>query len=88
MLPRAVTPPPLSRTRAANPTCPAHLAPGTSSRSTKLIHGGIRYLAQAFQTKLPPNTLLDIIWNLRIPFPGTEGYEYLKILNADLYERK
>jgi hypothetical protein len=31
---------------------------------------------------------MDIFWNLRIPVPGTEGYEYLKILNADLYERK
>merc|ERR1719359_2794466 len=55
-------------------------ASGTSSRSTKLIHGGIRYLAQAFQAKLPPNSLLDIILNLRY------RHEYMKILNADLYE--
>lgn len=63
-------------------------ASGTSSRSTKLIHGGIRYLAQAFQTQLPPNSIMDIFRHLRIPFPGTAGWEYLKILNADLYERK
>ena len=35
-------------------------ASGTSSRSTKLIHGGIRYLAQAFQKEIPPKTLLDV----------------------------
>jgi glycerol-3-phosphate dehydrogenase len=56
-------------------------AAGTSSRSTKLIHGGFRYLAQAFQAKLPPNSILDIILNLRY------RHEYMKILNADLYER-
>lgn len=56
-------------------------ASGTSSRSTKLIHGGFRYLAQAFQAKLPPNSIFDIIWNLRY------RHEYMKILNADLYER-
>lgn len=40
-------------------------AAGTSSRSTKLIHGGIRYLAQAFQSKVPPKSLLDFLTHLR-----------------------
>lgn len=40
-------------------------AAGTSSKSTKLIHGGIRYLAQAFQSKVPPDSLLDVLRNLR-----------------------
>jgi hypothetical protein len=39
-------------------------ASGTSSRSTKLIHGGIRYLALAFQSKIPPSSLLDLIMHL------------------------
>jgi len=56
-------------------------ASGTSSRSTKLIHGGIRYLAQAFQSKIPPNTLLDVFMHLRY------NHEYMKIVYADLHER-
>eukprot|EP00965_Chrysotila_dentata_P033285 1108702-Pleurochrysis_carterae.AAC.1 len=48
----------------------------------RLIHGGLRYLAQAFQAKLPPNSLLEVFINLRY------RHEYMKILNADLYERK
>ncbi|KAG8464660.1 hypothetical protein KFE25_010028 [Diacronema lutheri] len=56
-------------------------ASGTSSRSTKLIHGGIRYLAQAFQSKIPPNTLFDVIWHLQY------NHEYMKIVSADLAER-
>lgn len=39
-------------------------ASGTSSRSTKLIHGGIRYLALAFQSKIPPSSLLDLLMHL------------------------
>ncbi len=54
---------------------------GTSSRSTKLIHGGFRYLAQTFQRKLPPNSIADILLNL------CYRHEYMKILNTDLYER-
>jgi len=88
LLPAGDGAPPFNRTSTPSQPFWPHPRTGTSSRSTKLIHGGIRYLAQAFQTKLPPNTLLDIVWNLRLPIPGTEGYEYLKILNADLYERK
>jgi glycerol-3-phosphate dehydrogenase len=56
-------------------------ASGTSSRSTKLIHGGIRYLAQAFQSKIPPNTLLDVFMHLQY------NHEYMKIVQADLFER-
>lgn len=56
-------------------------ASGTSSRSTKLIHGGIRYLAQAFQSKIPPNTLLDVFMHLRY------NHDYMKIVSADLAER-
>jgi hypothetical protein len=54
---------------------------GTSSRSTKLIHGGLRYLAQAFQSKIPPNTLLDVVRHLRFE------PDYLRIVQADLAER-
>mmetsp|Transcript_5064 Transcript_5064/g.17019 ORF Transcript_5064/g.17019 Transcript_5064/m.17019 type:complete len:651 (+) Transcript_5064:26-1978(+) len=54
---------------------------GTSSRSTKLIHGGLRYLAQAFQKKLPPRSIPDVIRNLRFE-PA-----YLRIVAADLKER-
>mmetsp|Transcript_36808 Transcript_36808/g.86473 ORF Transcript_36808/g.86473 Transcript_36808/m.86473 type:complete len:577 (-) Transcript_36808:139-1869(-) len=54
---------------------------GTSSKSTKLIHGGLRYLAQAFQRKIPPRSLLDVFVNLRFD-PG-----YLRIVAADLSER-
>jgi hypothetical protein len=39
-------------------------ASGTSSRSTKLIHGGIRYLALAFQSQIPPKSRLDLIMHL------------------------
>ena len=56
-------------------------ASGTSSRSTKLIHGGLRYLAQAFQKKIPPRSLLDVIANFHFK------PEYLKIVAADLSER-
>ncbi|KAL3917536.1 MAG: hypothetical protein SGPRY_006366 [Prymnesium sp.] len=56
-------------------------ASGTSSRSTKLIHGGLRYLAQAFQAKIPPRSLLDVFTNLRF------RPEYLKIVLGDLTER-
>jgi len=56
-------------------------ASATSSRSTKLIHGGLRYLAQAFQSKLPPNSITDVIKNLRFE------PEYLRIVSADLSER-
>jgi len=56
-------------------------ASGTSSRSTKLIHGGLRYLAQAFQKQLPPRSLLDVVRNLRFE------PEYLRIVAADLSER-
>ncbi|KAJ1623260.1 FAD dependent oxidoreductase-domain-containing protein [Pavlovales sp. CCMP2436] len=56
-------------------------ASGTSSRSTKLIHGGIRYLAQAFQSKIPPNTLLDVFRHLRY------NHEYMMIVSNDLAER-
>eukprot|EP00729_Bicosta_minor_P022111 gene22111-34008_t len=56
-------------------------ASGTSSRSTKLIHGGIRYLAQAFQTKVPPDSPLDVLKNLRF------NREYLGIVADDLHER-
>jgi len=54
---------------------------GTSSKSTKLIHGGLRYLAQAFQRKIPPRSLLDVFVNLRFD-PG-----YLRIVAADMSER-
>jgi glycerol-3-phosphate dehydrogenase len=53
-------------------------ASGTSSRSTKLIHGGIRYLAQCFQSKIPPQSLLEVFQNLRYE------PEYMKIVSADL----
>ena len=56
-------------------------AAGTSSRSTKLIHGGIRYLAQAFQSKVPPESPLDVLRNLRF------NWDYLSIVAADLHER-
>lgn len=56
-------------------------ASGTSSRSTKIIHGGIRYLAQAFQKKIPPENLMDVFLNLR--FDKT----YLDVVSADLHER-
>ena len=56
-------------------------ASGTSSRSTKLIHGGLRYLAQAFQKKVPPRSLLDVVKNLHFK------PEYLKIVATDLGER-
>jgi hypothetical protein len=39
-------------------------ASGTSSKSTKLIHGGIRYLALAFQKVIPPKSPIDLIMNL------------------------
>ncbi|KAG8458511.1 hypothetical protein KFE25_003046 [Diacronema lutheri] len=54
---------------------------GTSSRSTKLIHGGLRYLAQAFQSKIPPRSILDLIIHLRFE------PDYLRIVAADLAER-
>ncbi|KAJ1626354.1 hypothetical protein T492DRAFT_910160 [Pavlovales sp. CCMP2436] len=54
---------------------------GASSKSTKLIHGGLRYLAQAFQRKIPPRSLLDVFVNLRFD-PG-----YLRIVAADMSER-
>lgn len=53
----------------------------TSSRSTKLIHGGLRYLAQAFQSKIPPRSLFDVVANLRF------DPDYLRIVAADLSER-
>ena len=56
-------------------------ASGTSSRSTKLIHGGIRYLAQAFQKKVPPRSLWDVFANLRFE------KKYLDIVQKDLKER-
>lgn len=56
-------------------------AAGTSSRSTKLIHGGLRYLAQTFQKKLPPRSILGVLQNLRFE-PS-----YLRIVSADLKER-
>jgi len=59
----------------------ADFASGTSSRSTKLIHGGLRYLAQAFQSKLPPTSIVDVIRNLHFK------PEYLKIVADDLAER-
>ena len=56
-------------------------ASGTSSRSTKLIHGGIRYLSQAFQSKIPPRSLYDVFANLRFE------KKYLDIVQKDLKER-
>ena len=56
-------------------------ASGTSSRSTKLIHGGIRYLAQAFQKSIPPQSVFDVFANLRF------DRAYLDVVSADLEER-
>ena len=55
-------------------------AAGTSSRSTKLIHGGIRYLLLTFQKKMP-NELSDIFTNLTF---NRGNYD---VVRSDLYER-
>mmetsp|Transcript_85668 Transcript_85668/g.228414 ORF Transcript_85668/g.228414 Transcript_85668/m.228414 type:complete len:663 (-) Transcript_85668:20-2008(-) len=56
-------------------------ASGTSSRSTKLIHGGIRYLALAFQKKSPPNSIMDLLWNLHY------DHSMMQVVMHDLHER-
>jgi len=56
-------------------------ASGTSSRSTKLIHGGIRYLALAFQAKIPPRSLWDLITNLHY------DHSMMQVVMHDLKER-
>ena len=53
---------------------------GTSSRSTKLIHGGIRYLLLTFQTKLPAS-FVDLFAN------ATFNPANFSVLKNDLYER-
>eukprot|EP00659_Diplonema_papillatum_P001059 gene1059-1631_t len=55
-------------------------AAGTSSRSTKLIHGGIRYLMLTFQTKMP-TCFSDIFRNLTF---NKANYD---VVAADLHER-
>eukprot|EP01059_Diplonema_ambulator_P003967 TRINITY_DN13677_c0_g1_i1.p1 TRINITY_DN13677_c0_g1~~TRINITY_DN13677_c0_g1_i1.p1 ORF type:complete len:713 (+),score=189.11 TRINITY_DN13677_c0_g1_i1:284-2140(+) len=55
-------------------------ASGTSSRSTKLIHGGIRYLLLTFQKKMP-ETFFDLFRNLRF---DAANYH---VVSSDLYER-
>eukprot|EP01062_Namystynia_karyoxenos_P074329 TRINITY_DN71218_c0_g1_i1.p1 TRINITY_DN71218_c0_g1~~TRINITY_DN71218_c0_g1_i1.p1 ORF type:complete len:721 (+),score=241.32 TRINITY_DN71218_c0_g1_i1:84-2165(+) len=55
-------------------------ASGTSSRSTKLIHGGIRYLLLTFQKKMP-ETALDLVQNLTF---NKANYD---VVRADLLER-
>jgi len=56
-------------------------AAGTSGRSTKLIHGGIRYLAQAFQSQIPPQSLADVFRHARF------DSSYLAVVSHDLAER-
>ena len=56
-------------------------ASGTSSRSTKLIHGGIRYLALAFQAKIPPRSLWDLVTNLHY------DHSMMQVVVSDLKER-
>ena len=56
-------------------------AAGTSSRSTKLIHGGIRYLALAFQAKIPPRSLWDLLVNLHY------DHSMMQVVMHDLKER-
>ncbi|EKX53383.1 hypothetical protein GUITHDRAFT_84416 [Guillardia theta CCMP2712] len=56
-------------------------ASGTSSRSTKLIHGGIRYLALAFQKRVPPRSLWELITNLHY------DHSMMQVVMSDLYER-
>jgi len=56
-------------------------ASGTSSKSTKLIHGGIRYLALAFQKKIPPKSPLDVLMNLHY------DHSMMQVVSHDLYER-
>jgi hypothetical protein len=56
-------------------------AAGTSSRSTKLIHGGIRYLALAFQSQIPPKSLLDLISHLHY------DHSMMQVVMSDLSER-
>ena len=55
-------------------------ASGTSSRSTKLIHGGIRYLMLTFQKKMP-DTFSDLFTNLTF---NKANYD---VVCNDLYER-
>eukprot|EP01064_Diplonema_japonicum_P017699 TRINITY_DN2598_c0_g1_i2.p1 TRINITY_DN2598_c0_g1~~TRINITY_DN2598_c0_g1_i2.p1 ORF type:complete len:663 (+),score=91.23 TRINITY_DN2598_c0_g1_i2:52-2040(+) len=55
-------------------------ASGTSSRSTKLIHGGIRYLLLTFQTKMPV-AFTDLFRNLTF---DAANYQ---VVSSDLYER-
>eukprot|EP01060_Flectonema_neradi_P033804 TRINITY_DN5766_c0_g1_i3.p1 TRINITY_DN5766_c0_g1~~TRINITY_DN5766_c0_g1_i3.p1 ORF type:complete len:667 (+),score=129.69 TRINITY_DN5766_c0_g1_i3:64-2001(+) len=55
-------------------------ASGTSSRSTKLIHGGIRYLMLTFQKKMP-DCFSDIFTNLTF---NKANYD---VVCSDLYER-
>jgi glycerol-3-phosphate dehydrogenase len=56
-------------------------AAGTSSRSTKLIHGGIRYLALAFQSKIPPQKITDLLMHLHY------DHSMMQVVMHDLYER-
>ena len=56
-------------------------AAGTSSRSTKLIHGGIRYLALAFQSKIPPQSIWDLIRHLHY------DHSMMQVVWNDLFER-
>lgn len=56
-------------------------ASGTSSRSTKLIHGGIRYLALAFQAKIPPRSLWDLLANVHY------DHSMMQVVMHDLKER-
>ncbi len=56
-------------------------AAGTSSRSTKLIHGGIRYLALAFQSKIPPQSIADLFLHLHY------DHGMMQVVMHDLYER-
>eukprot|EP00281_Chroomonas_sp_CCMP1168_P022007 CAMPEP_0206230000 /NCGR_PEP_ID=MMETSP0047_2-20121206/10005_1 /ASSEMBLY_ACC=CAM_ASM_000192 /TAXON_ID=195065 /ORGANISM="Chroomonas mesostigmatica_cf, Strain CCMP1168" /LENGTH=694 /DNA_ID=CAMNT_0053653353 /DNA_START=30 /DNA_END=2114 /DNA_ORIENTATION=+ len=56
-------------------------ASGTSSKSTKLIHGGLRYLALAFQKEIPPKSPLDVLKNLHY------DHSMMKVVTEDLKER-